>query len=1414
MSKKRFLFIVLATVIVLSACVFSACGDSAEDAYLKDITVLTTHDGSYVLGEAVDLSEITFKAVYSDGEERTLSLTDEMLSEDDRNKFFTAGIHTVTVNYGGKQAVVQISVVKPGEAILYTATFFSNGGSEVKPVTASVIDSFVPSVREGYTFDGWYATQDFSGSKAVAPYTLTQNTNFYAKWVDNRRCTVTFKDGEEVLYEFDVVYGTGIDITDLEKYPAPEDKEGLRFTGWQSSGARLDEITVDAVVEAVYETVQCTVIVYAADDDGVVQPYSRTVNYGTRFFLDGYTMPTQEGHTSRWVIYRNLSETYEEWPEDSDYIEVKDERVEIRALHVINTYVISIYNGLTAYQGVQEDLEANNGVISETNRQLYTDLKDGVVETEKVYADSDKKTEFKVNFNNDFLISGFTQELYLKEPVQIYGYNAVWCYEIETENGVILVDSQNRIWDETVGAFVNRDGIEPSAVFDITDKDGNVLATVRNGDLNSVKGNVTVRAFYWKKDYKVRLMRLGSDSTWGRLQEFTLKYLEDFALYDPLYHASADFLSWEEVRSSYLLHNVVSWWKEAGDKWTSIYFNGDNDDDWDIAWYTSSAFLPDSEVVFDNAQSMEITSDIALYCEDIDLRTYDVMVYYGYDFATDTYLKKEEFAGLTEEERFTLSDDATSNIVRTQTYNGQTYNMTYTFTGWYDFPYEPDGNGCKGTLYTSLDSRTRNMFYYAHYECKTTYTLSVYDKTQSVAYTDTSLDGQHHDVQPNTVNYILPAGTIFTLDMLYKGRIADGATVSGQQMYEKAAFIENVYSVLTPQYQTLLKKYHPSGNYQTAVNKLNGLIAEKQAVIDNFSLLLSKIYSYDYTWEDGEFTLEVFTANYRSWEEYHDIRRELQELQNDLDVLETYADKLAEAKKYEQDDANCADEGGLYKAYGDSFKYLNLAYNYDVENDPDKVKYRFAGWYLDENYSEPFDPTSKEMYFEWIATENITLYAKWADEEKGSEGLVFKKVTSSDGSIEGLVVVDYMNAAEYESWEYFGCGYNDFDNNDYSVNYNDQDAMPPALGTNIDIQIPAYHGGTNAAGIPVIGILKDAFIRHGKDIDTVTLPDSLKFIEEGAFRNVFLDNIYIAENEYLAVQDDVAVYQQKDYASSSGEYSAKAGTFILYAASSQGTTFTLPAGTVRIGDYAFYGASRLIEVGLTDTLTSIGISAFEGCGSLVGTSSDGSFVLPDTVVSVGAYAFKDDIKITSVTTGSASALSYVGREAFSTTSWFSSASRSGLVVINGLCIGLREAAMANFDKDINDAYVVYDIDGQQRYGYTNDYGTLYYDTLTLNLVYVKLGSAVTGVTDYALSGMASTVNTVEIEGELAKGLAAGAFHNCASLDVIYAPNLSPDAVMHEEAFTGTSRPKVYVSAGNVHASWSNSDYIELVIGTP
>lgn len=81
-------------------------------------------------------------------------------------------------------------------------------------------------------------------------------------------------------------------------------------------------------------------------------------------------------------------------------------------------------------------------------------------------------------------------------------------------------------------------------------------------------------------------------------------------------------------------------------------------------------------------------------------------------------------------------------------------------------------------------------------------------------------------------------------------------------------------------------------------------------------------------------------------------------------------------------------------------------------------------------------------------------------------------------------------------------------------------------------------------------------------------------------------------------------------------------------------------GGNKIADYAFYGLSSLVNVTLSDDITNIGVSAFEGCdnlslavlGSKVTTighhafsdcSSLADINLPDTISSLGVYAFEN-----------------------------------------------------------------------------------------------------------------------------------------------------------------------------------------------
>ena len=72
------------------------------------------------------------------------------------------------------------------------------------------------------------------------------------------------------------------------------------------------------------------------------------------------------------------------------------------------------------------------------------------------------------------------------------------------------------------------------------------------------------------------------------------------------------------------------------------------------------------------------------------------------------------------------------------------------------------------------------------------------------------------------------------------------------------------------------------------------------------------------------------------------------------------------------------------------------------------------------------------------------------------------------------------------------------------------------------------------------------------------------------------------------------------------------------------TSVTIPDSVTSIGDYAFYGCSSLTTVTIPDSVTSIGKYAFEDCTSLT------SITIPESVTSIGDYAFYDCSSLTSV----------------------------------------------------------------------------------------------------------------------------------------------------------------------------------------
>ena len=73
------------------------------------------------------------------------------------------------------------------------------------------------------------------------------------------------------------------------------------------------------------------------------------------------------------------------------------------------------------------------------------------------------------------------------------------------------------------------------------------------------------------------------------------------------------------------------------------------------------------------------------------------------------------------------------------------------------------------------------------------------------------------------------------------------------------------------------------------------------------------------------------------------------------------------------------------------------------------------------------------------------------------------------------------------------------------------------------------------------------------------------------------------------------------------------------------TSVTIPNSVTSIGNYAFYGCSGLTSVTIGNSVTSIGSRAFGGCTGLT------SVTIPNSVTSIGNYAFYGCRALTSVT---------------------------------------------------------------------------------------------------------------------------------------------------------------------------------------
>ena len=163
-------------------------------------------------------------------------------------------------------------------------------------------------------------------------------------------------------------------------------------------------------------------------------------------------------------------------------------------------------------------------------------------------------------------------------------------------------------------------------------------------------------------------------------------------------------------------------------------------------------------------------------------------------------------------------------------------------------------------------------------------------------------------------------------------------------------------------------------------------------------------------------------------------------------------------------------------------------------------------------------------------------------------------------------------------------------------------------------------------GKPVISIGAGAF-DDCTGLTSITIPNSVTSIGVRAFDGCSgLTSINVARGNNYYSDNNGVLFNKKKT------------ELIRYPEGKSQTSYTIPNSVTSIGDYAFEGCGGLTSITIPDSITSIGYWAFHGCGGLT------SITIPNSVTSIGELAFLGCTGLTSITLGNS--VKSIGEGAF------------------------------------------------------------------------------------------------------------------------------------------------------------------------
>ncbi len=460
--------------------------------------------------------------------------------------------------------------------------------------------------------------------------------------------------------------------------------------------------------------------------------------------------------------------------------------------------------------------------------------------------------------------------------------------------------------------------------------------------------------------------------------------------------------------------------------------------------------------------------------------------------------------------------------------------------------------------------------------------------------------------------------------------------------------------------------------------------------------------------------------------------------------------------------------------------------------EPERTYSVFDGWYYDIDCTEPY-----ELYADTFSAD-LTLYASWTNEE---DGVPYTYVTLDDGSIE---IRSYTGKRRY-------------------------------------ITIPSYIDDK-----PVTSIGESAFEGQSR-LREITLPDTLRIIRDRAFLgcnnlvfisipegvqsigdNAFEDNIRLSAIAFGSKSSlqSIGAYAFRNCSailrfelpanvtnlnasafwgmSSNRQFSiiggksevfsvsdgilfdATATCLVAFPAGKPELSYTLPEKVIQIGNCAFV-RSRLTQIDLGNVKV-IGNNAFNGARLT-------SLVIPDSVISMGLYAFSSNASLLNVTLGKG--LTAIPGGAFSDCSMLTAIHiPSGIMQIESSAFS-ADYSLSSLTFEENSSLAVISIDA-----FNN-----------CSLTELCLPRSVVSIGEVAFKGQAKLTRVTFEEGSALRYIGPGAFSNNPFLYYVELPEgvteIEKKAFSEAQALEQITLPKNLTSIGE--SAFSGSGLKEVTI---